>query len=54
MEVDANLLADKIKGTKSKQVTIYFDYLPEETHATVTHPAVFNALRILYPVHHEK
>lgn len=28
---------------------IYFDYLPEENHATVTHPAVFNAFRILFP-----
>ena len=50
MEVDANLLADKIKQTKSKQVKVYFDYLPEENHATVTHQAVFNAFRILYPI----
>lgn len=50
MEVDANLLADKIKSTKSKTVTVYFDYLPQEDHATVMHQAVFNALRMLYPV----
>lgn len=49
MEIDANLLADKIKQTKSKTVKVYFDYLPEEDHATVTHPAVFNAFRLLYP-----
>lgn len=49
MEIDANLLADKIKQTKSKNVKVYFDYLPEEDHATVTHPAVFNAFRLLYP-----
>ena len=49
MEVDANLLADKIKQSKSKTVKVYFDYLPSEDHATVTHPAVFNAFRILYP-----
>ena len=49
MEVDANMLADKIKSTKSKSVTVYFDYLPQEDHATVTHQAVFNALRLLYP-----
>jgi len=49
MEVDANLLADKIKQGKSKAVKVYFDYLPSENHATVTHPAVFNALRLLYP-----
>ncbi len=50
MEVEANVLAEKIKHTKSKSVTVYFDYLPQEDHATVTHQAIFNALRILYPV----
>ena len=50
MEVDANLLAEKIKGTKSKNVQVYFDYLPQEDHATITHQAVFNALRLLYPL----
>ncbi|MFN8343690.1 MAG: alpha/beta hydrolase-fold protein [Spirosomataceae bacterium] len=49
MEVDANLLAEKIKSTKSKNVTVYFDYLPQEDHATVTHQAIFNAMRLLYP-----
>jgi predicted alpha/beta superfamily hydrolase len=47
MEVDANLLADKIKATKSEAVDVYFDYLPEEDHATIMHKAVFNALRVL-------
>lgn len=50
MEVDANLLAEEIKYTNSENVNIYFDYLPQEDHATVTHQAVFNALRMLYPV----
>ncbi|NUM31453.1 MAG: alpha/beta hydrolase [Bacteroidetes bacterium] len=50
MEIDANLLADKIKQSKSKNVKVYFDYLPDEDHATVTHQAVFNAFRLLYPV----
>ena len=49
MEVDANQLAEKIKHTKSKTVTLYFDYLPQENHATITHQAVFNAFRLLYP-----
>jgi len=49
MEVDANLLAEKIKSTKSKQVTVFFDYLPQEDHATIMHQAVFNALKVLYP-----
>ncbi len=49
MEVDANLLAEKIKQTKSKNVKVYFDYLPQEDHATISHQAVFNAFRLLYP-----
>ncbi len=49
MEVDANLLAEKLKVTKSKNVNVYFDYLPQEDHATVSHQAIFNAFRLLYP-----
>ena len=48
MEVDANLLAEKIKNAKSKNVKVYFDYLPEENHATIMHQAVYNAFRLLY------
>lgn len=47
MEVDANVLADKIKGTKSKNVSVYFDYLPEENHATIAHQALLNAFKWL-------
>ncbi|HEY0428041.1 MAG TPA: alpha/beta hydrolase-fold protein [Pyrinomonadaceae bacterium] len=48
-EVDANLLVEKIRQTKSKNVKVYFDYLPQEDHATIMHQAVFNAFRLLYP-----
>ena len=48
MEVDANLLAEKIKSTKSKNIKVYFDYLPEEDHATIMHQAVYNAFRWIY------
>jgi uncharacterized protein len=54
MEVDANLLAEKIKSTKSKSVNVYFDYLPQEDHATIMHQAVFNALRFLNPITNNK
>jgi predicted alpha/beta superfamily hydrolase len=54
MEVDANLLAEKIRGTKSKSVNVFFDYLPQEDHATIGHQAVFNAFRMLYPVNLSK
>ncbi|MBC7862971.1 MAG: alpha/beta hydrolase [Bacteroidia bacterium] len=50
MEVDANLLAEKLKNTKSKTVSIDFDYLPQEDHTTIGHQAIFNAFRLLYPV----
>jgi predicted alpha/beta superfamily hydrolase len=50
MEVDANLLADKLKGTKSKNVNVFFDYLPLENHATIMHQAVMNSFNFLYPI----
>lgn len=45
MEVDANLLAEKIASSKSKSVKLIFDYLPEEDHATIMHQAVMNAFK---------
>lgn len=50
MEVDANLLTERLRQTKSTGVEIHFDYLPREDHATITHQAVFNAFRLLYPI----
>jgi len=50
MEVDANLLAEKLKKAKSKQVKVFFDYLPDENHATIMHEAVSNSFKLLYPV----
>ena len=49
MEVDANLLAEKLMNSKSKSVQVYFDYLPAENHATVGHQAIYNAFRMIYP-----
>ncbi|HEX2605875.1 MAG TPA: alpha/beta hydrolase-fold protein [Flavisolibacter sp.] len=49
MEVDVHLLVEKLRLLKNKNLTIAFDYLPEETHATIGHQAVFNAFRMLYP-----
>ncbi|MGN7203277.1 alpha/beta hydrolase [Pedobacter sp. SAFR-022] len=49
MEEDARLLADKLQKGLSRHVNVYFDYLPEEDHSTITHQAVFNAFRMLYP-----
>lgn len=47
MEVDANLLADKISAVKNKNLSVHFDYLPQENHATIMHQAVLNALRLM-------
>jgi predicted alpha/beta superfamily hydrolase len=49
MEEDARLLSKKIKRSFSNSVHVLFDYLPDENHATITHQAVFNAFRLLYP-----
>lgn len=48
MEVDANLLADKIRSVNNKKIKVHFDYLPLENHATIMHQAVFNAIRLIY------
>ncbi len=49
MEEDAKKLAERLKLARNRNVTVHFDYLPQEDHATVTHQAVFNAFRMLYP-----
>ncbi len=52
MEVDANLLAEKLKESKSKTLNVLFDYLPQEDHATIMHQAVMNAFRQLNSIKH--
>lgn len=47
MEVDANLLADKLSTGKNRYLNIRFDYLPEENHGTIMHQAVLHAFRLL-------
>ena len=47
MEVDANVLADKLKQSSNKHIQCYFDYLPDEDHATIGHQAVMNAFKML-------
>ncbi|MDP5201054.1 alpha/beta hydrolase [Flavobacterium sp. DG2-3] len=49
MEVDANLLTEKLKESKSKNIKVYFDYFPEENHGTILHPAVANSFKFFYP-----
>lgn len=49
MEVDANLITEKIKASKSKNIKVYFDYFPQENHANILHPAVSNSFKFFYP-----
>ncbi len=49
MEVDANLLAEKVQNIKGRNTHVFFEYLPQEDHATILHQAVYNALKLLYP-----
>jgi len=47
MEVDANILADKLIASKNKNQFVIFDYLPQENHATIMHQAVLNAFKMM-------
>ena len=49
MEVDAHLLAEKLKELKNSNLQVTMDYLPAEDHATIGHQAVMNGLKALYP-----
>lgn len=46
MEKDAKLLYQKISGAGNKYLSVYFDYLPQENHATILHQAVINGIKI--------
>ncbi len=48
MEVDANLLTEKLLLIKNKNLHIHFDYFPDEDHATIGYQALFKAFKILY------
>lgn len=48
MIAEVKMIVKKLKASKSKALTVYYDYLPNEDHATIGHQAVFNAFRMLY------
>lgn len=48
MEDDAALLRNKIAAVGNECIRLYFEYLPEENHATIMHQAVMNAFKVLY------
>jgi len=47
MEVDANILADKLQALNTPTLYVFFDYLPQENHATIMHQAVLNAFKMM-------
>lgn len=50
MEEDAKLLTEKINRVKNNHIKVFFDYLPQENHATIMHQAVSNSFKFLYPI----
>ena len=48
MKDEAIALSEKLKAAKNKNLTVYFDYLPDETHATISEQAVYNTFKILF------
>jgi predicted alpha/beta superfamily hydrolase len=46
-EVDARLLAHKLRAVKRKDLRVNFEYLPQENHATIAHQALLNAFRLM-------
>ena len=47
-EIKPNLLAEKLKLSKSKTLNVHFDYLPDEDHATIGHQGISNGFRMIY------
>ncbi|MBX2907521.1 MAG: alpha/beta hydrolase [Taibaiella sp.] len=47
MEVDANVMAERIRALNNHNLHLVHDYLPDEDHATTGHRAVLNALKSL-------
>lgn len=48
MEVDANLLNEKLMLAKNKNLHVHYDYFPDEDHATIGYQALYTAFRTLY------
>jgi predicted alpha/beta superfamily hydrolase len=50
MEVDVNVLKDKIDNWHNNNVHVFLDYLPDEEHATLAHQALVNAFKWLHTI----
>jgi predicted alpha/beta superfamily hydrolase len=49
MEVDANVIVDRIRELHNGNINLQFEYLPDEDHGTIDHQAVLNAFKKLQP-----
>ncbi|MEZ0538913.1 alpha/beta hydrolase [Fibrella arboris] len=50
MYKDAKALADLLGRQPAGKLRVLFDYLPTETHATLLHQGVYNAVKAIYPL----
>lgn len=50
MYEDAKALTDILTKYSAGNGRVIFDYLPDETHATISHQGVYNAFKLLYPL----
>lgn len=48
MEHDVQLLVQKLRTAKNKNLSVFHDYLPKENHATIAHQALMNAFQLLW------
>ncbi|MGC4102128.1 alpha/beta hydrolase [Ferruginibacter sp.] len=48
MYTDATTLALQLRNIHRPNISVHFDYLAGEKHATIIHQAVYNAFKILY------
>jgi len=48
MERTAKTLYEKINGDKTEHTRVFFEFLPDKSHADALHQAVYNAFEILF------
>jgi predicted alpha/beta superfamily hydrolase len=48
MEVDANVMVEKIQELNNKNIDLHFDFFPEYDHATIGYRALYEGFRKMY------
>lgn len=49
MYEDAVALSRILEQNGGNKLKVYYDYLPDEVHATIMHQGVYNAFKLMYP-----